>query len=100
MVDGVDKRRENFVRLLFCSVDRFRRFRVRNVINYCKFDDVIGGKRMDVFSTMCAIVIGAVLGSWWWDEAKREKGGVRRVFRIASVAIYAMTLLYVYGQLI
>ncbi|EOM66610.1 hypothetical protein [Enterococcus faecium] len=55
---------------------------------------------MDVFSTMCAIVIGAVLGSWWWDEAKREKGGVRRVFRIASVAIYAMTLLYVYGQLI
>ena len=55
---------------------------------------------MDVFSTMCAIVIGAVLGSWWWDEAKCEKGGVRRVFRIASVAIYAMTLLYVYGQLI
>ena len=98
MVDGVNKRGENFARLLFFSSIRFHRFRIRNVINYCKFDNVIGGRKMSAF---VAVVLGLCLAEFWHGEYESAECTASRVISlIGQYGCYILTLLYLYVTLV
>ena len=98
MVDAINKRSENFTRLLFCSSIRFHRFRVRDVINYRKFDDVIGGRKMSAF---IAVVLGLCLAEFWHGEYENAECTASRVISlIGQYGCYILTLLYLYVTLV